>query len=304
VLVDAARFAVGLAFLAAASFQDWRTRRIDDRLWVAMGTAGLLLFAVDGYWGGLPWEHYLILVPAAVLFYATFYGEELWTEEGFRFRPLRIGLFFTAILALAYEGYALLPGPNAALFYRDLAIPAMILIAFGFYVMGLLHGGADAKALMAITLVAPVYPVLGGFPLIQFDPRLAGALEVVYPFSLVVLTNAALVFVLAPLVLLAYNARRGTVRFPHALFGYRVPIDAVPRFAWVMEVIVGGERKAVLSPRRTRDREEMLANLRGIGATDVWVMPQIPFIVPMLAGFVVAFLVGNVLFGLMTVLLP
>jgi preflagellin peptidase FlaK len=302
--VDAVRLVLGTAFLVAASVQDWRTRNIDDRLWVAMGSGGLALLVAEGLAHGLPWEHYLILAPAAILFYATFYGQELLTEEGWHFRPFRVALFAAAAAVLALEGYRLLGTPYAHTFYRDLAIPGMILVSLGLYYTGLLHGGADVKALMAITLVAPTYPSLGGLPVIQFDPRLLDTLDVLYPFPLAVLTNAALAFVAAPVALLAYNARRGGVRLPHALFGYRVPVDRVPRFVWLMECVVGGERRLVLSARRAPDREAGLSALRALGATDVWVMPQIPFIIPMAAGFVLGFLVGNVLFGILQWLLP
>ncbi|HKZ47935.1 MAG TPA: A24 family peptidase C-terminal domain-containing protein, partial [Thermoplasmata archaeon] len=296
---DAARLVAGAALLAAASVQDWRTRRIDDRYWVALGSLGLALFAAESVLEGARWEHYLIFVPAAILFYATFFGEELLTEEGFRFRPVRIALFTAALLALLLEGFLLLPTADAGIFLQDLTIPVMIAVALLFYLTGLLHGGADVKALMAITLLVPRYPGIDGFPLLEsaLDPRLVGVLSIAYPFSLVALTNAALAFVVAPLGMLVHNARRGSVRFPHALVGYRVPVDRVPRFAWVMERIEGGRRVTVFFPRRGWDREEALRSLREAGAQDVWVMPQIPFLIPMTAGFLVAFLLGNVLFG-------
>jgi len=298
--VDAARLVLGAGFLVAASLQDWRTRKIDDRIWVAMGSCGLAILAADGYIHLLPWEHFLILIPAAILFYATFYGKELLDEHGWHLRPARIALFAVAGIVLGYEGYALVGTPNSGIFYGDLAIPVMILLALVFYHTGLLHGGADVKALMAVTLLAPTYPALGTFPLLVVDARLTTA----YPFSLAVLTNAAFAFVFAPLILLAVNARRGTVKLPRALFGYRVPIDKVPRFTWVMEVVRDGARRVVYSPRRTKEREEALADLRAVGATDVWVMPQIPFIVPITGGFILGFLVGNLLMGIMAAALP
>jgi len=301
-LVDAGRLAAGVALLSAASVQDWRTRLVSDRIWVALGSVGLALIAAEAFLTGLPPEHLLILVPAAVLFYTTFYGEELLTEEGWHFRPVRIGLFAAAAGALVLEGYLLVPrsGANALLFFRDLTIPAMILLGLGFYMTGLLHGGADLKALMAITLITPLYPALAGLPLTPMDPRLAPALETLFPFSLAVLTNAALLFVVSPIAMVAVNVRRGTVRFPHALFGYLVPIDRVPRFAWLMERMEGGRRRHQLLPRRTDDRRETLDGLLAAGAKDVWVIPQIPFIIPMTIGFVVGFVFGNVLLSLMS----
>jgi hypothetical protein len=255
---------------------------------------GLALFAVDSILEGLPPEHYLIFLPAAALFYATFYGEELLTEQGWRFRPLRIGLFVLAGLALVAEGALLLPSADPIVFWRDLAVPVMIVVALLLYVTGLLHGGADVKGLMAITLLVPWYPAFLDFPLLTIG---LPALEIAYPFSLAVVTNAALAFVVAPLILLVYNAHRRDAVFPYSLFGYRVPIDDVPKFVWIMQGVRDGKPFVSLFPRRGLKREAAIEALRGAGVARVWVMPQLPFVVAMAASFVLTFVVGNLLLG-------
>ena len=53
----------------------------------------------------------------------------------------------------------------------------------------------------------------------------------------------------------------------------------------------------MLFPKRGGDRSEDLARLRAAGIDKVWVTPQIPFMVPLLGGFWLAFFVGNVLLG-------
>jgi preflagellin peptidase FlaK len=125
-------------------------------------------------------------------------------------------------------------------------------------------------------------------------------LRVAFPFSLVIYVDAAILFLAVPVVLFLRNAIRGDFGLPQAFLGYRVPIDRIPSKAWLMERINNrGEHILVLFPKRGGDRSEDLARLRAAGVDKVWVTPQIPFMVPLLGGFWLAFFVGNVLLGVL-----
>jgi prepilin signal peptidase PulO-like enzyme (type II secretory pathway) len=65
-----------------------------------------------------------------------------------------------------------------------------------------------------------------------------------------------------------------------------------------------GERVAVLFPSRSKDESEEAEKLRAAGATRVWVQPKVPFLVPLLLGFLLALLVGNLMLGFLTAVLP
>ena len=303
---DVARLAIGAAFLAFASISDWKTREVRDRVWIAMGTLALAVFGADLWVRGVDPVVGLVLVPTAVLLYDPLFGQEFRTEEGeWRFPVGSIAAFG---IAAASTGYAIvdLQGNASALetFYVYLTAPIMMLVFRGMFEIHLLKGGADAKAMIVIAALVPVYPELPPLPLVSLDPRFQGALQVLFPFSLLVLLNAALLFVVAPFAFLAYNASRGSVEFPKALVGYRVPLDAVPRHAWFMDQIVDGRHEVVYFPVKRQDRAAITEALRKAGFKEAWVTPQLPFMVPLAIGYVLSFVVGNPLMGLLQALLP
>jgi len=121
---------------------------------------------------------------------------------------------------------------------------------------------------------------------------------VVFPFAFVVLVNSALLFLVVPLAFLARNLAAGDAKVPRALFGYRVPVNGVPKYAWLMDRIEDGKPVHTYFPRRAEDREEQLRLLREHGFEKVWVTPQLPFVTAMLVGFVLAVVVGNPLLAL------
>ncbi|MEK6851237.1 MAG: A24 family peptidase C-terminal domain-containing protein, partial [Candidatus Thermoplasmatota archaeon] len=123
-------------------------------------------------------------------------------------------------------------------------------------------------------------------------------LAATFPFAFIVLVNSAILFLVVPLVLLVRNAAKGDAKLPRALFGFRVPINAVPKYAWLLDRIEDGKPTFVLMPRRKEDREEQMRLLREHGYTKVWVTPQLPFVTAMLAGYALAVVAGNMLLAL------
>ncbi|HVL88491.1 MAG TPA: A24 family peptidase C-terminal domain-containing protein [Candidatus Thermoplasmatota archaeon] len=159
------------------------------------------------------------------------------------------------------------------------------------YRLHLIAGGADAKALVAAAVLVP-------FPL-----HLSGSLPLLEsptPASFATLGNALLAFLALPLVFFVRNLARGDLRFPHAFLGYRMEVDAAKRaHVWPMEAVVDGKLAAVRMPSRFEWEDEDYEALRQAGVERPWVTPKVPFMVPLLAGFVLAFFVGDVLFSLL-----
>ncbi len=299
-VLDVARLVLGTSFLMTAAVSDLRTREVRNRLWVAMGIVGSALFAVQIASEGHPPAMFLALVPPVALFFTVFYGRELLDEHGGHFAAGHL-VAYVAAAASAVVGWFLLadvPGGQPQ-FLTFLSSAAMMLVFRLFYSLRLLRGGADAKALMAVALLVPSYPTIPGVPLVAVDPRLAPALSVVFPFAFLVLLNAALLFVFVPLGLIGYNASRGHAKVPEGLFGIKVPVEAVPKFAWLMDRIVEGRHVVSFMPREGTNRNEDLRALREAGFREVWVTPQVPFIVGIAIGFVLSFLVGNLPIGLL-----
>ena len=177
--------------------------------------------------------------------------------------------------------------------YLLLFIPIMIALVYVFFQLRLIFGGADAKALMAIAILAPLEPTITQFPLWK------GSLM---PFSWSIFTNSIIIFILIPISLLIYNIIKRNIQFPYALLGYKMNINkAKENFVWPLETIKDGKRRLVYMPKDF-DVEEELKKLENAGIKDIWVTPKIPFMIPLLIGFICAFILGDILFYLMNLL--
>lgn len=281
--------------LGFASLRDWRTRRVSDRVWVVLVAAGLLLLALDLALREAASLAFLILVPPAFLFL-----DLLWDRGEGRGARASTALFYGVAAGGLVAVLATVPGlrpDDQGLVLRGLGVLVVFGLGYLFYYLGLLRGGADAKAFMALGLLMPGYPELGSFPLLRIDPRLLGPFELLFPFALATLLTATLLLLALPLAFLLRNAARGDLRWPQAFLGYRAPLDALPPFVWVLEEPSGEGVRRYAMPRR-RPEEVDLGALRRLGLDRVWVTPQIPFLVPLTVGFLVTFLVGNPLFAL------
>jgi len=175
-----------------------------------------------------------------------------------------------------------------------LFIPLIIAIVYVFFYVGLIFGGADAKAIMSLAILNPFWPSLFDYPQ---HPS-------VMPFSWVIFSNSIIIFLLIPPSLLVYNAIKREVEFPFALIGYKMDIEeAKKKFVWPLEKIVDGKRKLVIMPEDF-DTSEHIRELEKQGLKRIWVTPKIPFMVPLLIGFIVAYFYGDILFSLISSIIP
>lgn len=174
--------------------------------------------------------------------------------------------------------------------YYLIFIPIMIALMYVLFQLRLIFGGADAKALMAIAILAPLEPAISQFPLWNGS---------VMPFSWSIFSNSIIIFLFIPLSLLIYNIARRNAKFPYCVLGYKMSVKkAREKFVWPLEKIIDGKRKFVYTPKDF-DVDEELNEFEKNGITDIWVTPKIPFMIPLFVGFIVAFILGDILFCLM-----
>ncbi|HEV8594214.1 MAG TPA: A24 family peptidase C-terminal domain-containing protein [Thermoplasmata archaeon] len=300
--LDLPRVVVGLVVFLAAAIMDVRTRRVRDPVWVAFGVVALAFVEVDLVASGARWFLHLVTGATAILFLGVFFGEPLWDDaDEFQFRLGRVLAYLLPPLAVGLAWWLSRDDPmTLGTFWRLLTMPGMIVVAHGLFYFGMLRGGADAKALMSLGLLFPgMYPHLDSFPLLRPSPLAEPVMAVVFPFAFVVLVNAALLFLVIPLLFLARNAAAGDASLPRALVGLRVPINAIPKHVWFMDRVEDGKAVTVYFPRRKEDRKEQIELLREHGFTKVWVTPQLPFIAAMFVGYVLAVTAGNLLLGVL-----
>ena len=288
-----------VATLGVGAYFDWRFREVHDALWIVAGIGAALLGAVveapRGATALLLWGLVSVLVLEHVL---------PWDVPVERHAPalpglIEAGAYIVVGIVLGVVGVTGGIGPSG-LPLEVLAVFLSVLIARALFEAGVLYGGADAKAIMVAGLALPVFLT----PLVPL-PSSATAILAVYPFSLTLLMDAALLAVAVPIGLALRNARRGTFEWGRGFTGYRLPVRELPdRFVWLRDPTfrVDPETEVATSEEDTALRRRQAAELLSRGVHEVWVTPQLPFIVFLWAGAVAGVLVGNLLFDLLALL--
>ena len=288
--MDAARVLITLSLFLSASFFDFRERRVPNPHWWVLGAAGFSLLETDLIMSQAPLKYQLFLIPMGTLAYEALFP---WDRDDSPRAPLRLLAIASSIGVLAFLFWQSQGTSDRTLFSQLLATVVMMLLAHIFYAVGLLRGGADAKAFLFLALIFPHYPALPFGPMFSADPRMADVLHIAFPFPLVVLLNAVWPLLVLPLGLLIWNGVRGNLSFPRALLGFKVPLDRVPRFSWLMERPFEEGVRPTYFAKRDSDREADIARLRELGVREVWVTPQIPFLIPLAIGVVLSLVLGN-----------
>ncbi len=287
-IIDALRVGIAFVVLAYASFKDLRERRVPNAPWIILAIIGLVLLPVQISADESSLEYALVVVPVLAILTDVYWDgrEGSWAA---RYGPyMKYAIAIAAVIVLGYAW-----GTNSYFQYL-LAVPIMMLFIVVLYMTDVIRGGADAKALLSLAILFPRYPSLGDLPWLD---AAGGAGQLLFPFSLVILINAAIITALMALVFLAKNIAAGDRRFPQAFLGYRMETSRLKgKHVWLMERIENGTHSIYSRPRSEEDLEREVALLNQAGLTKVWITPKIPFIVPMLASLIFSAVVGNLLF--------
>jgi preflagellin peptidase FlaK len=285
--VTVLRIAVAIAVLSYASLLDWRTRRIGNVYWIGLSVVGLLLIPVQLLIDDQPLEYLLVIVPVLAIL------SDVYLEHGegtslARLAP--IAKYAIAVAAVVMLGYMWL---DERYFRYLLAMPVLMLFVVLMYMLDIIRGGADAKALLALSILFPFYPSIGSFPIIHAE---SGTAEALFPFSFGVLVTAAIIVAFFPLWFAVKNLLIREFRFPQGLLGYRMNAESIRvKHVWLMERIEDGRHVTYTRPRANEDLGKEVEALQGAGFKRIWITPKIPFIIPMLVAVVFLTVFGNIL---------
>ena len=218
---------------------------------------------------------------------------------------LSVGLIvFGFLLIIYYSAFVTLPD----IMLQAFAIMIWIIIFYGFYNLSLPRGGADTKALMALMILFPLYPIFENITLqtsfytILTDLAESG-IAYIFPFAFTVLMNAALIMIVVIICFLIFNISKRDLKFPHAVLGYKMKIqDIQHKFVWPLERLVEGKRKLMVFPGSEKEVQAELKKFKTAGITQIWVTPKIPFIIPITIGIILTIILGNILFELVLML--
>ncbi|MEW6069130.1 MAG: hypothetical protein AB1485_00785, partial [Candidatus Thermoplasmatota archaeon] len=212
-LFDLIRLTIGVLFLGYASIQDLKTRHVNDKVWLVLGAVGLIsLILTHSY------AYYPIFIFIAVMFLSFF----LELSDKTNLKELKVKKIYwlfawaIAISILAYFIYKYCILTCDVSFLGILTIPALQIFIYILYCLRVLYGGADAKALICITLLTPFYPSLIQ-PLLGYF-----SVKLLWPYPLVILTNSIIITLVLPLCFLVYNLSQKRFKFPLAFLGYKL----------------------------------------------------------------------------------
>lgn len=279
--------------LSYASLLDWRTRRVPNVFWIAMSAVAILLLVTRMILDEAPLEYLLILVPVLAVL-ADVYGQTDEPEGIRKFMP--VVWYAVAIAATVYLAHLWIDDVDRY-FAHLLTIPVMMILIVIMYMLDLVKGGADAKALLALSIMFPFYPTIGALPIHAADTATA---EILFPFTFVVLVTAAIIVAFTPLAFAAKNLAAGEFAFPYGLFGYKLDAEEARKGqVWLMERMEDGVHRTYTKPRGGEHLSEEIDKLVSAGHGRVWVTPKVPFIIPMTVAFVFTAIVGSILFVIM-----
>jgi len=257
-MIAAISFAVLIITLASASLQDIRSREVSDVHWFIIGAAAVIsmIAAASAFFTV---GRAMICAGTALLLSDILYEKE---------RPATVSALFYASVTIMFAVPALTSFDDP--FVRNtITVPICFALFALLYFTGVVKGGADAKCLMVIAMLFPVYPELLSFPMIPIPSTiLADAM----PFAIAVLFHAAVFSVLAMIPIIVRNVIRRDTKMPNMFSGYRIHSEkATKAHVWVMN--------------RSEEKDGK-----------IWVTPKIPFIVPITAAALFVAFVGNVFF--------
>ena len=285
--ITAVQLIAAAAVLGYASVLDLRTRRVPNAFWIALSALGVFLVPVRIAIDEAPMEYAVILIPVLTILADVFWDSG---ENSNHSRLLPAAKYGAALVVTAALGATWI---DEVYFQPLLAVPVMMMVIVLMYMLDLIRGGADAKALISLAILFPVYPSIMSFPLISAD----GTMQILFPFAISVLTNAAIIVAFLPLVFLVTNLVRRDMKSPQIFLGYRMEIEKVTeKHVWLMERIIDGRRIYYTRPKIEEDLSNELAMLKQAGISRVWITPKIPFIIPMFAGLLLTAIAGNLLF--------
>ena len=314
------RVGVLLLGLGWAAWMDHKDRRVPNEHWIVWAKPAIFIWALDLMVQGADWTIYL--TAAAVVAYASVsvfgrptLGDAIngsWMDRSFLLWYLAGGIGVVAG-ALEYQSTTPLDvllnegEPLGMLWWKTASLFSVILLIDLAWRLRLLHGGADAKALMWVSLLFPTWATV---PLPMSG--MGDGAVVALPVSISLLIWGGLAFLLIPFVMLGLNLKRGDIkRFGDLRLAWHasmMSIDVVPqRHVWLLSTTMAlpnGETRVVHStraPRTTPSEKELdadLEELRLLGVDKVWVSHKMPLLV-----FLFPAVLPLVLFGDPTTLL-
>ncbi|MGY8702330.1 MAG: hypothetical protein ACKVHH_06445 [Candidatus Poseidoniales archaeon] len=305
-------FSLAVCF-AIGAWLDNRDRRIPNEHWIAWSKPLIFIWGLELMIRSADWTIWASAL-AALSFASVsligrptidsiLKGEKMDVAVALCYLIGAAGVIFGAIKYAPGDALSLLNGSASEqriLWFEVMLAFAMVIVFEFAWRLRLLHGGADAKALMWVALIMPSWVSLAPF----FQP--SGVVNSTPPV-LSLFIWGGLAFLFLPLILLLLNIKNGNLKsfkdLQMAWHSVRMPLDMVQeKHVWLMDQVIEkpdgsvGIKSRTRAPRRTPSAEELAEQVDALiekGAISAWVSPKLPLITMFFPAIIPLFLFGD-----------
>jgi len=289
--LDILRFLIGVAMLSYASWQDFKTRRVSNIVWIYGGILGslILIYDVSKIWEDYGFYLWALLFATFTLFFNSFVDEYILDKNQ---AILWKASQYLAILCSLYFLFAFNSEDVSKNNYQMIdiiAIPFLMILMYIWFYFGPTIGGADVKAIMTISLITPFSFSFTDESLTAFDNR-------GFPYPFVIFMNSLLIYLFIPIGLALFNVVKGNLERPffQIFFGTKMNIDeAKESFVWPMQQVVGDRVVMVAFVKHKLDSDKEWKKLEEKGVKNPWITFKIPYIIPLALSFIISAFFGD-----------
>ena len=290
--IDTLRFLIGFVMLSYGSWSDLKTRRVSNLVWIYGGILGslLLIYEVNLIWEDFGIYIWALLFATFTLFFNSFVDEYVLDKNQ---AMLWKSSQYIAILCSIYFFFSFDSNDISKNNYQliDLiSIPLLMILMYIWFYFGPTIGGADVKAIMAISLITTFSFSFTGESLAAFDTR-------GFPYPFVIFMNSLLLYLLIPFSLAFYNVAKGNLESPffQIFFGTKMELSkARESFVWPMQQVIGEKVIMVAFVKHKLDSDKEWEKLENIGIKNPWITFKVPYIIPLALSFIITAFFGDI----------
>ena len=317
-IISWTRILVLIGALGIAAWLDHKERRVPNQFWITWSKPAIFLWTVDLLNQEADW--YIFASAAAVVAYASIavIGRPSVADIK-RKNPLDIAVTFWylfGILGLSYgisnhysdDLIGILNGEGkkqSILWWSTVSVFIPIALVDFAWRARLIHGGADCKGLMWVSILLPSW---ASVPVVFSDYMDEAVLAM--PPAIALLVWGGFAFLILPLVMVVKNLKNGQTNMKLIWHAEKMNVDEVMNsHVWLLTSIVelpNGEKKIVhntRAPSRTPTTEELQSSINELvdnGVDSVWITRKYPLLVFLWPATLPLLLIG----GPMAFLLP
>ena len=264
--VDCVCVSAAILIILLASVSDVRTREVSDVHWMALAILAVVLSVGTDLFAAF------LRIFAIILVSLYLFSEKVVGPRALSVMIMAYLMFFEAYLESGDQSV--------------LVTMASITIILVLYHARIIRGGADAKALVVLSMAFPSYPELN---YALWSPEYPEALV----FNPVFSTMAVALVVSCAMPIMIMIGKRG--REPGFNSFVTSLEEARSSFVWPVQDYVEGK---LVTARIPEESEAVYDRLEANGIENVRVTPMIPFILPIAIGFTTTMVLGSPLFAL------